>query len=89
MMNRAINISLNASFCHAVDRVGDMRVRFKCATAFRLCAAPAVHVSHYDQHPLPVSAHVRRRLEKKLRHLASLRLVTEVIGDLGPQQFRL
>ena len=31
-MNRAINISLNASFYHAVDRMGDMRIRFKCAT---------------------------------------------------------
>ena len=41
-MNRAVNISLNTSFCHAVDRMGDMRVRFKCATEFRLCTAPVV-----------------------------------------------
>ena len=44
-MNRAISISLNASFCHAVDSMGDMMVRFKCATAFSLYAAPGVHVS--------------------------------------------
>ena len=44
-MNRAINISLNASY-HVVDRMGDRRVRFKCATAVRLCAARAVHARH-------------------------------------------
>ena len=32
-MNRAINMSLNASFCHDVEIMGDLRVRFKCATA--------------------------------------------------------
>ena len=32
--------------CHAVDRMGDTRVLFKCATAVRLCAARAVHVRH-------------------------------------------
>ena len=31
-VNRAIKCSLNASFCQAVDRMGDMRVQFKCAT---------------------------------------------------------
>ena len=59
-----------AQVCHAVDRMGDTRVLFKCATAARLCAARAVHV---DTRPFPVSAHVRHRLEK-LRHLASVRL---------------
>ena len=49
--------------------MGDTRVMFKCATAVRLSAARAVHV----RHRFPVSAHVRRRLEK-LRHLASVRL---------------
>ena len=61
--------------CHVVDRMGDTRIRFKCATADigLLCPAPrpprAVHV----RHPFPVSAHVCPRLEK-LRHLASVRL---------------
>ena len=32
--------------CHAVDRMGDTMVLFKCATAVRLCAACAVHVRH-------------------------------------------
>ena len=32
--------------CHAVDRMGDTRVLFKCATAVRLCAARAVQVRH-------------------------------------------
>ena len=49
--------------------MGDTKVRFKCATAVRLSAARAVHA----RHRFPVSAHVRRRLEK-LRHLASVRL---------------
>ena len=35
-MNRAINISLNASCLHIVDIMGDRRVRFKCATAVGL-----------------------------------------------------
>ena len=30
--------------CHAVDRMGDTRVRFKCAKAVRLCAARWLHV---------------------------------------------
>ena len=32
--------------CHAVVRMGDTRVLFKCATAVRLCAACDVHVRH-------------------------------------------
>ena len=63
-MNRAIYHG-----CHDVDKMCDTRVRFKCATGVRLCAARAVHV----RHPFTVSAHVRDRLEK-LRHLASVRL---------------
>ena len=54
-------------------RMGGTRVRLKCATAVRLCAARAVHL----RHPIPVSAHVCRRLEK-LRHLASVRLTCMV-----------
>ena len=30
--------------CDAVDRMGDTRVRFKCAKAVRLCAARGLHV---------------------------------------------
>ena len=53
-MNRVINISLNTPHvCHAVGRMGDTRVRFKCATAIRLCAARAVHVG--IRHPFPDS----------------------------------
>ena len=55
--------------CHVVDGLGVTRVRFKCATAVRLCSARAAHI----RQPFPVSAHVCRRLEK-LRHLASVRL---------------
>ena len=42
-MNRAINIFTKCHFnvCLVVDRTGDMRVRFKCSTAVRLCAALA------------------------------------------------
>ena len=48
-MNRAIHISQNTSFCHAVDMMCDSRVR---ATADRLCAARAPHVRcTYDTHP--------------------------------------
>ena len=35
--------------CHAVDRMGDTRVRFKCAKAVRLCAARGLHVG-YETH---------------------------------------
>ena len=59
--------------CHAVDRMCDTRVRFKCAKAARLCAARGLHV-RFGTYPFPVSGHVRRRLEKKLRHSASVRL---------------
>ena len=57
--------------CHAVDRMGDTRFIFECATAVRVCrpTARAVHV----RHPVPVSVYVCRRMEK-LRHLASVRL---------------
>ena len=55
--------------CHAVDKIVDTWVRYKCAAEVRLCAARAVHV----RHTFTVSAHVRSRLEK-LRHLASVRL---------------
>ena len=54
--------------------MSDMRVRFKCVTTVRLCAARAVHT----RHPFPVSAHLRgwflRGWLEKLRHVASVRL---------------
>ena len=32
--------------CHAVDRMGDTMVLFKCATVVSLCAARALQVRH-------------------------------------------
>ena len=49
--------------CHAVDRMGEARVRFKCANAVRLCAARGICVG-YETHSHVVSGHVHRRLEK-------------------------
>ena len=57
--------------CHAVDRMGDTRVRFKCAKAVRLCAARWLHVRFGTKSIPSQRARVRRRLEK-LRHSASL-----------------
>ena len=37
--------------CHAVDRMGDTRVLFKCATAVRLCVARAAHVLRHAEIP--------------------------------------
>ena len=38
-MNRAINMSPNV--CHAVDKMGDTRVRFKCAMGTVCCTGGA------------------------------------------------
>ena len=38
--------------CHAVDRMCDTRVRFKCAKAVRLCAARGLHV-RFGTKPIP------------------------------------
>ena len=38
--------------CHAVDRMGDTRVRFKCAKAVRLCAVRGLHV-RFGTKPIP------------------------------------
>ena len=59
--------------------MGERRVRFKCATAVRLCAIRAMHI----RHTFAGSAHVPRRLEK-LRHLASVRLTCmHTTGERG------
>ena len=58
-MNRAIQISLNASCLSRCHRMGDTRVPPNCATAVRLCAARAGPVRcTYDTRAFPVSARV-------------------------------
>ena len=80
LMNRAIglHISLNASWCLSRCRQNGVTRGFCLNVRRRLDCVRHVRCS-YDTRPCPVSAHVRRLLEK-LRHLASVRLTCMQTG---------
>ena len=77
-MNRAINISLPPQVCHAVDRMGDTGVLFKCATVVRLCKCGARTTPGHSQSVRTFAVGWR----KKLRHLASVRLTCMILYSL-------
>ena len=84
-MNRAINISLDAS-CHVVDIMGDRRVRFKCATGDIQHLYCVRHVRYkYDTHSQSAGTCVVGW--EKLRHLASVRLTCMVWYPTYMQSF--
>ena len=61
--------------CHAVDRMGDPKVRFKCAKVVRprtVCGTCDARRPIGPTTPIPMSA--RTVSVGKLRHLASVRL---------------